>query len=239
MNKVMHNARMLLLFSGIPLFLLSTPSHASAYEETDHLKEVVKAYVNANTSLAADETMDIQFDKIASLVLPACSNDIISSLPNDNNRQEITSVELTCNGTQAWHVFIPVHVAIYTKVIVAKETIAPQTFITPENVELATYEKSRLYNGYYKNVDELQGQIANQVIQSGTAISKKNIQSPIIIHRNQVVEVTAIKNLVAVTMKGIAKSDGAMSSTIKILNTSSQKTFDAVVVGPNKAEVLL
>jgi flagella basal body P-ring formation protein FlgA len=226
-----------LLICGIYLGLFI--NQAYAYETTAHLKDVIKAFINSEITLGADESMEIYFDQLSSLVLPNCSNQIISSLPKDNNKQEITSVELTCSGVQPWHVFVPVHVAIYMKVLVAKQNILPEEAITADNVEVGVYDKNRLYNGYYKNSDDVIGQVASQLIQSGTVLTKKNIQAPIIIHRNQVVEVTATSNLVSVTMKGIAKSDGALNSTIKVLNTSSQKTFDAVVVGPNRAEVLL
>lgn len=227
--------------AGLSLLLLSlgTPARAETYESPEHLKDVVKAFVTSHLNLEPDESMEVQFDQLSSYTLPTCRSGIIADLPKDHNSQEITSVELSCSGDQNWHVYMPVHVAVYTKVLVAKQTIIPQEEITAENVELGTYEKTRLYSGFFKSPDEVVGQVASLVIQPGTVITKKNVQLPIIVHRNQVIEVTVNKNAVSVSMKGIAKTDGALNSTIKVLNTSSQRTFDAVVVGPNRAEILL
>jgi flagella basal body P-ring formation protein FlgA len=220
-------------------FSLGTAASADTYESQDHLKDVVKAFITAHQNLEPDETMDVQFEQLSSYTLPTCQSGIVAGLPKDHNSQEITSVELACTAEPVWHVYIPVHVAVYTKVLVAKQTITSQEELTPDNVELGSYEKNRLYSGYFKNTDEVIGQVASLVISPGTVITKKNIQFPIIVRRNQVIEVTVNKNAVSVSMKGIAKTDGALNSTIKVLNTSSQKTFDAVVVGPNRAEILL
>jgi len=238
MIKIFKRLNIVLLVAFINCVFLNSLSLADAYESSDHIKDVIKNFVSNNITLASDETMDVQFDQVASLTLPTCTSEIIASLPKDNIKQEITSVDLTCNGVNSWHVFVPVHVAIYMKVLVAKQNIIAQDTINESDIEIGMFDKNRLYNGYYKNNDEVIGKVANQMIPAGSVINKKNIQAPIIIHRNQSVDITATSNTVSVSMKGIAKSDGALNDTIQVFNPSSKRTLDALVVGPNKAEVM-
>ena len=159
-------------------------------------------------------------------------------MPKDTSKEQISAVDLTCNGTMPWHAFLPVEVTINTKVLVARHMILQNETISDDDLDFSLTNKSRLYNGYYQNKDEISGRIAAQVITEGTIITKKNTQLPVLVHRNQSIDIIAQSHAVIVSMKGIAQSDGSLHQAVKVYNPSSKRTLDAIVVGLNKAEAI-
>ncbi|MEO8400444.1 MAG: flagellar basal body P-ring formation chaperone FlgA [Gammaproteobacteria bacterium] len=210
-----------------------------SYESVENIKTVAKDFVLKNVPLNPSETIEVQVDSPQPpLRVGACSKTLDASFPADANRDQVTSVELSCNGVQTWHVYVPVNVRINTNVLVAKRTIPLNDVITEDDMDFAQYDRNRLYNGYFSAKENVIGQVASQLIASGTVLTKKNVQQPVLVHRNQTVDLIARTNSITVTMKGVAKSDGSLNEVIKAYNPSSKRILDAVVVGSNKVEVV-
>jgi flagella basal body P-ring formation protein FlgA len=123
-------------------------------------------------------------------------------------------------------------------VLTVTRTILPKEKISEADLDFTYFNKSRLYNGYFKDKSEVVGETVSHAITAGTILNKKNIQSPVIVAKNQTITLIAQRHSIAISMQGIAKSDGALNTTIKVYNPSSQKTVDAVVIGPSKAQVI-
>lgn len=224
--------------SAIAFALLSANLSAEQFEPINHLKEIAKTYVIKNVGIDPGESIEVLVNQSNSpLQVPVCGKIIEASLPENHNKEQITSVELACQGPASWRVLVPVEVQILSNVIVAKRTLTPKEVISEEDLDFTVANKNRLYTGYYKRKEDVVGKVSNHLITAGTILTPKSIQSPILIHRNQAINIISRSNAVVVTMQGIAKSDGALNEMIKVFNPSSKRTLDATVVGPNKAEV--
>jgi flagella basal body P-ring formation protein FlgA len=127
---------------------------------------------------------------------------------------------------------VPVNVSILTKVVVAKHNIPSHQIVTNDDLDFASNDRNHLYSGYFTTIDMVVGQMSNQSIAAGMVITKKNIQQPTLVHRNEVIDLTANNNSITVTMKGVARSEGGLHDMIKAYNPSSKKLLDAVVIGP-------
>ncbi len=210
-----------------------------AYETFENLKTVTENFLTKSISVASDETLDIHVNKLyPPLMVAACSKPIDASLPAGSNKDMITGVSLTCDGLQPWHTVIPVEVKINTKVLVARNMIPANEIITEDDLDSVSYDKNQLYGGFFKNKEEVLGQVAAQIIPAGTVFTKRNIKLPVLVHRNQVIDIVARSHSVSVSMTGIAKSDGSLNQVVTVYNPSSKRTLDAIVVGSNKAEVI-
>lgn len=60
-----------------------------------------------------------------------------------------------------------------------------------------------------------------------------------LVHRGQLVDVTAIDGALSVTMKAVAMMDGARGDTVRLRNPQSQREFSAIVVDENRAQIHL
>ncbi|MDR3476573.1 MAG: flagellar basal body P-ring formation chaperone FlgA [Gammaproteobacteria bacterium] len=235
-NKEVNSFRIaLMIFASC----CSQTIFADTFETPAHLQEITKAFLTQNITGEADDTVVVTVSpSIAQLQLPTCTREIEADFPTNTNKDQATGIELTCNGTAAWHVLVPVSVQINTKVLVAKQTLMPKEPITEDEIEYATYDKNHLYNSYFKNKEEVVGQVAAHLITPGVVLTKKNLQQPILIHRNEAISLTAKIHSISVTMQGIAKSDGSINTTIKVYNPTSKRLVDAIVVGTGKAEIV-
>lgn len=219
------------------LSLIQT-AYSSGHESIERLKSVARTFILANIQTEPGESIEVQINQSNTpLQVASCSREIEAAFPQNSNSEQINSVELSCNGPQQWRIYIPVDVQIFSKVIVAKHTIPSKETITDDDIGYAVYNKNRLYSGFFTKKEDVIGSETAHLITAGTILSKKNLQSPLLVHRNQQINLIAKMNSIIVTMQGIAKSDGTLNSTIKVFNPSSKRTMDAVVVGPNKAQV--
>lgn len=60
-----------------------------------------------------------------------------------------------------------------------------------------------------------------------------------LVHKGQLVDVTASTGALSVTMKALAMMDGARGDTVRLRNPQSQRDFSAVVVDENRAQIHL
>lgn len=218
------------------LFCSST-LFAENIETSEHLASIAKNFITQNIQIAADESMEIQAFP-ANTQVAACNKEITAAFPKNSTTEQVTSIELTCNDANPWQIYVPVDIQVFTKVVIAKRTIPPKEILSEEDLDFAPKNKNRLYNGYYTSKEEIIGNESAHLITAGTVLTKKNIELPLLVHKNQAISIFAQSNAVLVTMQGIAKSDGAKDAVIKVYNPSSKRTLDAVVVGPNRAQVI-
>ena len=210
-----------------------------AAEKNSNIESAIRAFVANNTPLQAGESLQINIDPSdLAFQVPACSQPIDVALPANASHNQITNVQVACSGTQPWHVLVPVAVDIMTPVVSAKRVIPARQTITEADLEFINYSKNKLYDGYFSKLDEVTGNEAAHLLPAGTILSKNNITLPIIVKRNQVIDLSAQYNSVVVTMQGVAQADATLNSTIKVFNPSSKRTLDAIVTGPNKAQVI-
>lgn len=207
------------------------------YESIDNIKAVVENFIKSNVVLNSDETMEIEFNQVQ-LRLAACTSEIIASFPRESTREHFSSIEITCNNEKKWQAYVPVLVHVYTNVLTARQVLSPKQIIREDDLEYVQSDKNRLFNGYFKNKEEVIGLEASQFINPGTVLTKRNIQPPTLVHRRDTIDIIAKRNQMSVTVKGIAQSDGRLGESIKALNPSSNREIDAVVVGSGKVEVL-
>lgn len=209
-----------------------------SYESIEQLKEIAKNYLTKNIQLEQDETMDIQIngaDLPSQLV--KCSQPVEPLLPRGTSREKIGSVELICNGEKSWHIYLPVMLNIYTKVVISRSPIMADSVISESELDYMQANINHLFQGYFKDKNEILGYVASQTINPGAVITKKSIKRPQLVHKNQEIDLIARKNFIQVMMKGVAKSDGGLNDLIIAYNPSSKKMVEAVVTGLNKAEV--
>ncbi len=211
---------------------------AMEYESLNHINTLAVEYIQKNVAVDPDEKLEIKLSEAASqLRLAACASPIAVNIPAGSAEHQITTLEMTCATSPSWHVYVPVDMKVMTKVVVAKETIPSKTVIESDMLDLSFRDKNSLYSGFFKNIDDAIGQIPVTTMVSGTVLTKRNIQQPIIINRNQSVSIISRHGNIMVRAEGIAKSNGALNDSIKVLNTSSKRIIDGTVINSSSVEV--
>ena len=71
----------------------------------------------------------------------------------------------------------------------------------------------------------------------GQPIREGDLRAPIVVARGSLVGMTLTTPNMVLTAQGRAIEDGAMGQVIKVMNTQSKTTVDAVVEGPGRVVV--
>lgn len=209
---------------------------ADSFESNEHLFSVAKEYIEQVISPEEKPNVKISSEQNNAFQLAICQQPIQASLPPSANEQ-ISSVELRCPDAGSWHIYYPVNVEYFEKVVVAKHLLSAKQSITEGDIDIVSINKNQLYQGYFTDYVNVLGKETSHIIPAGTVLTKVNIKSPLIVKRDQIVMITVKSKSVMVSMQGVAKSDGGLNDMIKVYNPSSKKMLDAVITGPGVAEI--
>lgn len=215
-----------------------TSAYASQLESIERLSDAAKNFVRQNFNIEPGEQLEVSISSANNHIqVPQCADSIQVSYPSETNHDQISTVKMSCSNPQSWDIYVPVNIKLLTNVVVAKEPIPAKNKINAEMLDYAQADRNRLLSGYFKDVSQVAGQVATATIPAGTVISKHNIQPATVIHRNQNVTIVGRSGTILVKAEGIAKSDGGINDTIKVMNRTSKRLLDAIVIGGATVEV--
>lgn len=224
---------------GLMSLFITQTSIAYEPESALRLEELAKVFIAANTHLTSGDRLEVKLSQAANeLQLQKCSTTIEVSLPPNASINQPNTLLMHCTGPEAWQVYVPVSSHVYTKVLVAKQPIPPHQIIDASLLDLAEMDRNQLFSGYFSDMNAVIGQVAAASIPTGTVLTSRNIQQPIIIHRNQVVSIIAEHGPIIVKASGVAKADGAIKDTIPVYNPSSKRTIEGLIKDASTVEAI-
>jgi flagella basal body P-ring formation protein FlgA len=83
----------------------------------------------------------------------------------------------------------------------------------------------------------IMGKAARRPLRAGAVCELHDLDSPKIVHRNEVIDVAYQDDGVRVVLEGKAMSDAAVGDTVQVMNISSKKIIEAVASAPGQAVV--
>ena len=87
------------------------------------------------------------------------------------------------------------------------------------------------------DVDAVVGQAARRPLRAGAVVARRDLSSPQVIKRDELVTVSFNMDGVSLSLQGKAMSAAAVGEPVSILNPQSKKTIVAVATGPGQAVV--
>lgn len=107
----------------------------------------------------------------------------------------------------------------------------------PNDLNIIKLPRERVPADSLTNPQDLIGKAARHIIRSGAIVRASDIQAPIVVHKGDMVSIELDTDVMQLTVQGKSLDDGAQGATIRIANTQSNRTFDAIVTGPNQATI--
>lgn len=210
----------------------------SVWAQDIALKPMIQQYVEQQIPHGSDDIVQVDVSQIdPNYNLSACQTALIPSMAQDPQGGMANAVKISCMDEHAWHLFVPISIHVMTKVLCASRVIAQGEPVGVDDVIFDMRDKTRLMDGYYTDMSEFDGMTAARTLAAGTTITKKNLRRIAIIKKNQTISLVLKRGGIEISMMGVAKTDGYLHETIKVLNPSSKKIVDAVVVASDRAEI--
>lgn len=92
---------------------------------------------------------------------------------------------------------------------------------------------SRVALGY----DAVVGMEARRALKAGVPLQSADVKAPAVIRKGDPVTLVYATQGVRLTVDGVAQADAARGDSLRVLNTYSKRTIDAVASGPGEARV--
>lgn len=121
------------------------------------------------------------------------------------------------------------------EVLTYARSLAAGDVVQPEDVIWSTVQAHQAPAGGPRDADEVIGLSARRALRAGTPVSGRDLVSPQVIARNDLVTVAFIADGLTLTVTGRAQRAAAAGEPVPVINPSSGRTIDAVAVGPGRA----
>lgn len=232
------------LTGSLLFFLLVCISGSAASAEQEGLETVLKQSVTQEIATYATlhdwsgYTTQITVRMPSSVAYLAPCTQPLQITSRDYNQQPIGNLkrQVSCHTPQQqWQFNIRVKVSLTLPVAVAKTTINRGTKIRSEMLKLMpmTFRQPK---DFVTRFQPLLGKRARRRIRSGQIVSPAYLQQNWLVEKGDEVIITANKNGMQASTKGIAMENGAGNEQISVKNASSGTIIRARVTDRGKVE---
>lgn len=218
------------------IFFVSN-SRADDYEAAETITKAIQSFVVEHTAHDEGEQVSVLINPFNHTTLSHCNTPLSVSFSREEASTQSNAVVVECHSADNWRIYVPVHIQIMAEVLSVNHTLAPGDVITDADLSFELQDKNRLYEGYFKEKEDVIGLSAFRAIPVGSPLTKKNVKQMPLVKRGQSITLALKRGAIEIDMAGIAKNDGYLNGPVKIMNPSSKKLVDATVVGKDRAEI--
>ena len=234
-TKTWFTLARLSFFTAAFATLFSFPLHAEDMHQIvqDGVKQYLLSVLNTN-----DDTTNISINIVEiddRINIPVCASGFQYNVSSEALNQSYMSVRVSCNNND-WYLFTSAQINRTKKIVVTSGAVSPGTVLTAENLTLADVDIRRLRNTTFSSIDELVGARIKRRIVDGQPIQSNML---CFVCKGDQITITASMSGMAVKTSAIAQQDGVIGDTIKVINTSSNKTVMAEVASAQEVVVHL
>lgn len=123
------------------------------------------------------------------------------------------------------------------EVLTYSRNLAAGDIVQPEDVIWSTVQAHLAPASGPRDAEQVIGLSARRALRAGAAVGARDLASPQVIARNDMVEVSFLSGGVRLSVTGRATRNASVGEPVSIMNTTSNRTIDAVATGPGKAVV--
>ncbi len=121
------------------------------------------------------------------------------------------------------------------EVLTYARSLAAGDVVQPSDVVWSTVQAHQAPAGGPQDADQVVGLSAKRALRAGAVVTSRDLASPQVIARNDMVEVAYIVGGVELIVTGKATRNASAGEPLPVLNVQSGRTIDAVAVAPGRA----
>jgi flagella basal body P-ring formation protein FlgA len=115
--------------------------------------------------------------------------------------------------------------------------VPPGDTIAADDIGTRTIPVMRLVQAVAAEAEDLLGKTPRRAVRPGQPVRLADIREPLVIRKGELVTIIVETGTMRLTAQGRANDDGAQGQAIRVANTRSGKTLDAVVAGPGTVKI--
>lgn len=229
----------LLLLLLVPVVVQAAPEKTQQVEKQEVERVLTEYLVRQSQRLPH---VDLRFKSIAlpqPFKLPAgrLEHQVIPAKPGVIGSRRVTLLSRV-DGRTVSNQSIRIELEALARVAVATATLRRGTLLDAEDVSLRYQDISRLDKPIF-SLEEIVGKRLKRSVRLGEPLERHRVEFPPLIKRGERVVIRAQSAGLLLTAAGEARQDGRSGETIRVRNSSSQKTILCRVVAPGQVKVEL
>lgn len=250
MNRAIHNisANRWFHISVITLLILMTccstavagrTSRKGQMVEPDAIRDAVKSFILRNAPWETDQMQvkEIRFKhpirvpsgRVMLQVAAPKHNDWIGSTP--------FAVQVFVGRQRVRRITVPAQIEVWSDVVVSVKPLGKYQPIEKDDIRIERMNLARVPSNVVVRMDQALGRRANRNIAADCILRRDQIETPPVVRRGDIVQIVAQSPILKITVKGMAKQNGAKGQRIKVINLRSKKLVYALVVDDQTVRV--
>ena len=218
MNKVL-----LLLMLG-----LSPLAQADSIQSLAAIESAVKGFVAQSVGEAGDSEFILgRLDP--RLRLAACDAALKMRFSREPRGGGPNAVEVRCEGSRPWSLYVTVDVARFAQVVVASRGLLRGAVIMADDVVVARRRIDGTRMDYLSSATSAVGRVAARAIGPDQILGAANVTMPRLVKRGDEVTIASVGSTISVRVKGQALKDGALGDRVSVRNLNSKRVVEGVV----------
>jgi len=173
------------------------------------------------------------------LNLAPCEDALDLESPDSISNKQKFSIKVNCSNPQSWSVYVPVNIHYYGPVVVAQRHLSRNQKLSRNDVQIQEMEIAHINNSYFSRLQQVDGMIVKRPWRAGRALQPNMLHAPHLVKRGESVMIVASDPRFSIRMKGEALMPGAIGERIKVKNTSSKRTIEAIVIARGIVQIQL
>ena len=184
--------------------------------------------------------LKVKVDQLDSrLRLSQCDSALETCAPPGRSLPSKQTIGVRCSAGQPWSLYVPVNVSIMKNILVASRELPRGSMVDADDLRLEQRDVARLRAGYLEHAQQAVGKIVKRTLHQGDALLPSQILMPEAVKRGGKVIILAKAGPLQVRMAGKALNSGSTGELIEVMNESSQKRVEGIIVAPGVVEVPL
>ncbi|MCF8496358.1 MAG: flagellar basal body P-ring formation chaperone FlgA [Alphaproteobacteria bacterium] len=123
------------------------------------------------------------------------------------------------------------------EVPVLKESLIRGTIIGQRDIQMVEMRERDLKTGVLRNAEDVVGTAAGRTLTAGLPVRSADIEAPRIVKRGDFVTMIFSSGPLSMTVQGKALEHGVKGDVIRVTNTASNKTIEAIVTASKEVAV--
>ncbi|MCS2166929.1 flagellar basal body P-ring formation chaperone FlgA [Scandinavium manionii] len=148
------------------------------------------------------------------------------------------SYDVSCPGSQGWHLSVPVHADLYVPVVMVNGVVERGEVLDESQLVLKSYNISNAHGDLLTRLDQVLGLTSKRTLRPGKPVIASQLEMPELVKRDQSVMLQSQLGGITAQTAAIAMKNGRKGDTIKVRNESSQRIVSAIVIDQGVVKTL-
>jgi flagella basal body P-ring formation protein FlgA len=234
MAKIMRTIIVYLPFICL-LALLPSISLATTWDRA-YIESFAKKYLESNIPAPADGRISFNVTNIDTrIIIKPCQVPIKANIPENTNRRNV-NVNITCDDSNPWQLYLPAKIERTFAVVVTTSTIEKGEILTNDNIAIDYIATNKIRGERITDINSVLGSKAEKRIGNERTITKTNI---CLVCEGDVITIVAKNDNFLIKTKGTALTSGNLHEQIEVKNSRSGRIIKPQISAVNQVTINL